>query len=187
MLTELARETLMHPRRLLARIFAMKPGAAARWQAFGAVVIVSTLVSWLFLVAIDRDGSLRPLMPSPLMLAAANALLLLGVTVAVHAIGRGFGGQGRFGDALVAMTVLQAVMLVAQAAQLTMLLIFAPLAQVLGFAGLVLLLWVLANFVMELHGFRSLPRVGLGILAAILALSLVFSLLLFSGMPGPGV
>lgn len=187
MLTQLARETLLTPRQLLARVLALPLSSGERWQVYVAVVFVSTLVSTLFLMALDRDGSLAPIMPAPLTLAIANGLLLLGVAVAVHAIGRGFGGTGRFGGALLAMSLLQTVMVAAQVVQMLLLFVSVPLAEVVGFAALGLMMWLLANFIMELHGFRSLVRVALGVIAAVLALSLLFSFILIAGMTGPGV
>lgn len=188
MLTEFAREILLRPRRVLAGVLALPLGPGARWQAFAAVVLVSTLVSWLFLMAVDRDGSLAMMMPSPVTLAIANAVLLLGITLAVHLLGRGLGGRGAFGDSLLAMTLLQAVMLVVQAVQMVVLLLSGLLAEILGLASILLLIWLLANFVMEVHGFRSLARVALGIIGAIVGLSMILSfLLVLAGISGQGV
>lgn len=188
MMIELARETLTQPRRILARVLAQGLTAADRWQAFAAVIAVSTLLSWLFIMAVDRDGSLIAITPNPVMLAVANALLLLGVTLAVHAIGRGFGGTGRFSEALLAITLLQAIMLVVQVAQMLILLVSIPVGELFGIVALVLLLWLFANFIMQLHGFQSLARVAIGIVVVFIALSMLLSMILvIIGLSGPGV
>lgn len=188
MLRELTRETLIHPRRLLARVLAMDWTPALRWQVFAAVVLLSTLVSWLFFMAIDRDGVLTLMLPGPLTLAVANALLLLMLVLAVFSIGRGFGGTAGFGDTLVTISLLQAIMLVVQVVQMVLILVSTLLADLFGLVSLGLLLWLLTNFVMQVHGFRSLLQVAFGLIGALVGLSLLFSLVLvLTGLSGQGV
>lgn len=188
MLAELTRETLIHPRRLLARVLGMDWSAALRWQVFAAVVLVSTLVSWLFFMVIDRDGMLAPIIPGPFTLALANALLLLILVLAVFAVGRGFGGKASFGDTLVAISLLQAIMLAVQVVQMALILVSTALADLFGLASLALLLWLLGNFIMQVHGFRSLLQVAFGIIGALVGLSLLFSLVMvLTGLSGQGI
>lgn len=111
-------------------------------------------------------------------IAAASHLVLR----AIHAVGRAFGGRGRFEDALILVVWLHAVGFVLQLAQLAILLILPPLAQLVVLAGIALLFWLLTGFVAELHGFVSRVQVFVMILVTLLALS--FALALVLGMLG---
>jgi len=65
--------------------------------------------------------------------------------------------------------------------------VLPPLADLVGLAGLLLLLWLLTNFVAELHGFASLWSVFFGLVFGAIALFLAAAILLaiFIGAPAP--
>ena len=93
------------------------------------------------------------------------------------AVGDDFGGRGRFSDALVLMAWIEAVLLVLQVAQIAALVLLPPLADIAGIFAVVALLWLMAHFVAELHGFASAGAVLMGLIATFLALSMALAIL----------
>ena len=87
------------------------------------------------------------------------------VALAVHRIGALFGGRGSFEDALLAVVWVEFLMTLAQAVQFLAILALPPLGALLAIAIVAGFLWITANFIAELHGFQSLAKVGLGMIA----------------------
>jgi hypothetical protein len=98
------------------------------------------------------------------------------------------GGTGTFPDALILMVWLQFILLCVQLVQVLAGVMLPVLADLIGLAGLGLLLWLLTNFVAELHGFRSLIAVFAGLVAGAFAFTFVaaFLLTLVLGSPPAG-
>ncbi|MDN5788856.1 YIP1 family protein, partial [Pseudorhodobacter sp.] len=119
-----------------------------------------------------------PAMASPVRTAILQWAVLLISVHAVHRLGRMRGGTGTLNEAVILLAWLQFVLLCVQVAQIVMQVIVPPLADILGVAGLVLFLWLLTNFVAELHGFRSLALVFVGILVAVVVLAVVLAIVL---------
>ena len=88
------------------------------------------------------------------------------------------GGTGSFEEAVLLMAWLQFIMICVQAVQAVALLVLPPLAGLIGIAGLFLFLWLLTNFVAVLHGFSSLIKVFLMILASAFGIAFGLSILL---------
>jgi hypothetical protein len=97
------------------------------------------------------------------------------------------GGRGSFADTLIVMVWLQTIMLAVQLAQLVVQILLPPASGLVSLAGLGVFLWLLTNFVAELHRFRSLPAVFGGIVVGgiLLAFLLAVLLLLLVGTPVP--
>ena len=109
-------------------------------------------------------------------LVGLYAAFMVGLITAV------FGGRpgmisGATG-ALAVVTWLQVVLVCVQLVQTVALLLMPPLGLLIGWAALLLFLWMLTNFVAELHGFKSLGLVFVMILASSLGIVFVFSLVL---------
>ncbi|NJR43059.1 MAG: hypothetical protein HC767_10775 [Akkermansiaceae bacterium] len=81
-------------------------------------------------------------------------------------------------DALLVVVWLQVLMLGLQLLQVLLLLISPVLAAVVGLAGIVLFLWLLTNFVAELHGFQSLLAVFGAIVLTGFAVAFLFVFIL---------
>ena len=88
------------------------------------------------------------------------------------------GGTGSFPDTLLAMVWLQFLMLGLQVIQLVLMVLFPPLAAIVNLAGFAIFLWLLTNFIAELHGFRSLLAVFGGIIFGMILLGFGFAILL---------
>ncbi|MCL4189260.1 MAG: YIP1 family protein [Rhodobacteraceae bacterium] len=180
--SELLRATLADPRDGARRVLALRLPVSTRWQALAVVVALSVLFSQLTVRLFGAEDALAGLGASPLAAAAILGGLTVAMAGAIHAVGRAFGGRGRFEDALILVVWLHAVGFVLQLAQLAILLILPPLAQLVVLAGIALLFWLLTGFVAELHGFVSRVQVFVMILVTLLALS--FALALVLGMLG---
>ncbi len=185
-LAGLVKDTLRDARGTAQRLMRANIPAQAAWIGAAVIAVISAILAHLtFSLMAARQGGGTAL-PSPLMTAAFQYLVLVVTVLGVHHIGRRMGGRGRFGDALLLVVWLQFVLVVVQALQLVALLILPPVADLLSIAGLVLFLWLMTAFVAELHGFRSMRRVLVGIIASILGAAMVLAILLSMLFGGPG-
>jgi hypothetical protein len=186
-LMRLVRDTLRDPRGTARGLLAMGLPVPARWIALALIAAISAILAHLaFALSAARAPVESPPLPSPLMTAALQYAVLVGTAVAVHLIGRRFGGRGTLPDSVLVVVWLQFILVVVQVAQLVALVVLPPLADVFSVAGLVLFLWLLTAFVAELHGFDSLGRVFGGILISLFALAFALALvvtLLFGVAP----
>lgn len=186
---QLARFTAQSPREGARAVMALNLPGEARWVALALVAIGAALltsVSIALLPAEVRDlvgGDL----PSPLVSAGLQMAALLLLVVTIHRVGRWRGGSGSFTDALLLVGWLQFILLCVQAMQLVTQLVMPLVSEIIGIAGIALFFWLLTNFVAELHGFRSLGRVFVGILMTMFALSFVLALVVMPFLSPQGV
>lgn len=182
----LLRETLSQPRAAARRVLALNLPMQSRWQALALVIVLSVLFGQVSIALMGGAGA--GFMASPLLSGVVQGGLLLATVFAVHFVGRAFGGRGSFADALVLTAWLQFIMVVVQVLQLLTMVVLPPFAPLLGIIGMVLFLWLLTNFVAELHGFASHGKVFAAILATGFALAFVASLVLVPmGFVPPGL
>lgn len=172
-------ETVLRPRGMARRTMEAGLTTGERWTAFAVVLLLSVVAAHVFLYvavpgAMAQDGG----MLGPLGTLVLQAVVLLVIAAGVTMIGRGFGGTGRFGDALILVALLQAMLVALQVLQFLTFLVLPPLSTLLGWGAVVLMLWLLTNFTAELHGFRSLLPVTLGLLGAFFALAVVLGFVL---------
>lgn len=172
--------TFRNPRRTAQLVLNLQVPLAARWIGLLLVSVMSALLLHISfaLQPSEIQGAFGPLMVSPMVSAGFQAAVLLITTVAVYQIGRAFGGQGRFYDALLLIVWLQFVLICVQVVQVVMFLVLPLAADVLGLVALALFFWLLTNFVAELHGFASLAMAFLGILVAMVAMAFLLAFLL---------
>jgi hypothetical protein len=185
-LAALVRETLRDPRRTARRLMALNLPPQAAWLGAAVIAALSAILTHLtFGVLAARQGQTAPL-PAPLMTAAFQYAVLVATVLGVHQIGRRFGGQGRFEDALLLIVWLQFILVCVQAAQLLALVVVPPLADLLSLGGLVLFLWLLTAFVAEVHSFASMGRVFAGIIGSLILLAMGLAILVNILFGGPG-
>ena len=91
----------------------------------------------------------------------------------IATVGRAFGGQGDFPDALLIVIWLEFLLLVAQAAQVVLMLVFPFFGSILGIAALVVIAWLSVQMIKALHGFSSAFMVFVGLIGATLV-TLIF-------------
>ncbi|QYZ71001.1 Yip1 family protein [Neotabrizicola shimadae] len=179
-LARFALYTLRSPRGAARELLQMNLAPAVAWTALALVCILSALMFHLTLglLAAGDPAELGEIAASPFGTVLLSGMALLILVFGVHLVGRAFGGQGELTGAVVLVSWLQAIFLLLQAVQVLFMLTVPLLADVIGTLGLVLFFWLLAPFVTELHGFRSVWSVLFGIIGSAFAIALVLSLLL---------
>jgi hypothetical protein len=186
LIPDLMRETFADPQGAARRIIGLDLPSQALWEALILVVVLSVIAAQVSLLvagpglAPQGPGG-EPMMlafTSPLGLGIAQAVVLAGIAAAVHVIGRGLGGMGRFDDALALVVWLQFLLVCLQVVQALLGLVAPVLSGLVGIVGIFVFFWLLTQFVMVLHGFGSAPMVFVMILVSMLALTFAISLLL---------
>lgn len=173
-------ETVQKPRDGARRIIAADLTSDILWQALALVVVVSVLLGRITVMTVAQGAgpAMSPYLANPLVMGVIQGLLLVVMVYATHVIGRFFGGQGAFVDALSLVVWLQFIMVCLQVIQTGLMVLLPPLGDVMGLIGLVLFLWLFTNFVAVLHGFQSLALVFVMILISIFALTFLMSIVL---------
>lgn len=183
-----ARDTVQQPRPGARALLNMHLPANAAWVGLILMAVASSALSTVtFLLAgVADDPPLDPAMlalfTNPIQLAVMQGCLLLIGTMLIHGIGRVFGGKGQFGQALLLVAWLEFILLLLQIAQTVILLVSEPMAAALGLFGLVLFLWLLTNFIAELHGFTSVLAVFFAIIGSVLAISIAAAVLIVAAV-----
>lgn len=179
-LLSLVRDTVSDPQGSARRILAMAPAEGVLWQALVAVVAVSVLLTRLgeALVPVPADPLLPVFRDNPLLTAVVQGGLLVVMIYAIHLIGRRFGGTGSFAGALALTVWLQVVMVCLQVVQTLFLIVLPAVAGLVGLFGLGLFFWLLSHFVTVLHGFSSVFRTFVMILASMLGIIFGMSLIM---------
>lgn len=170
------------PRSQLRALLDLNLSTTVLWPAMGLVVVLSvlglSLASALSPAEMQDDVLAGVFRDRPFVLASLQLGMLSVVAAAIHNIGRNFGGQGRFEDALLAVIWLQWVMICLQMLQIAALLIAPPLVTPIGLASFAIFVWCLVNFVAELHRFEALGVVFLGVILSAVGLLLAIGVLL---------
>lgn len=153
----------------------------ARWMALLAAVSASALLTSLAAMLFgppDPEGTqVMMLSRQPIVLAVMQLGAVILAAGLMSGVGRMFGGQGRFEDALLLTVWIEVLLLLVQAAQLVLSLVLPSVAGVLGLASVFLFLWLTVQFTRTLHGFRSSAKVALGLLGTAIVAGFVLSLL----------
>ena len=186
----LVRLTLQSPRDGARRVMALDLPINVRWLALILVAVGSAIGTHLSIALMppEQREIMLTLIASPVRTALLQAGIWAVIAAAIAVGGRMRGGTGSFPDALILMVWLQFILLCVQLVQVLVGIAVPMLADLIGLAGLGLLLWLLTNFVAELHGFRSLIAVFAGIVAGAFGFIFVAAVLLslILGSPGTG-
>lgn len=179
-LVNLARLTLSAPRQAARIVLAWPIERAATVQLAVLMVVLSVVISQLsgFVLPVEGPAPMAVLLRNPAMNAAVHGVVFVISVFAAHRIGKAFGGTGTLDGTLKLMTWLQAVNAGLLLLQLVLLMVMPLAAGLIGFASLILILWLLTNFVAELHGFPSLMQVFMAIVLSFFAIVIGLSLLL---------
>lgn len=185
-LMALLRFTVQNPRAGARQVMQADVPIAARWMAFAVMAILSAVLAHLSfgMMPADMRDQMGSAMTSPFRTAAFQGVLML---ISVHAIvwiGRACGGKGAFSDALILMVWLQFILLVLQVVQIVVQVALPPVSGGIGFLSIAVFVWLLSNFIAEVHMFKSVGKVFLGVLLSMLAIGFVLTLVLlpFTGM-----
>jgi hypothetical protein len=188
-LLQLAWTSIRTPRDGARAIKSVVLPRASRWEALLLIVVISVFLAQVstYLVTGQATIVMGPFLANPIMACIIQMSLLIIMVFAIYWIGRAMGGSGSFEDAILLVAWMQFVMVCLQAVQTVALLVMPPLASLIGVAGLGLFFWLLTNFIAELHGFRSLGRVFLMVIASIFGIAFGLSLILsLIGISVPG-
>ncbi|OSP55587.1 YIP1 family protein [Pseudoruegeria sp. SK021] len=190
-LTRAAIATMTNPQEGARLIMAQKFSGRVLWLGLQTVVVVSVLMLYIHGLALVLRGDVEGpvvILASPFAMCVLMFAILAVVAVAIHRIGRAFGGTGQFYDSLALIVWLQVVLLGVQTLQ-TVVVVISPLfADLIGIVGLVMFLWLLTNFVAVQHGFKALTPVFVMIVVSTFGLVFALTLLLtLVGVITPGV
>ncbi|MGO4908718.1 Yip1 family protein [Pseudorhodobacter sp. W20_MBD10_FR17] len=176
-LLRMVRETIAAPRAGAAAVLNMGFAASVGWLALMLMAIGSTLLTHISFAMMPQEAQdfWGAAMGSPMRTAMLQWVILLISVHAIHKLGRLRGGTGSLQGAVVLVAWLQFILLCVQVLQLVVEALVPAAAAMLGVFGLVLFLWLLTNFIAELHGFRSLGLVFFGIVLTLIVLSFVLA------------
>ena len=182
-LAALVRLTLTQPRAAAQAVMRVPLPMAGRWSALLLMATLSALLmqvlGMLLPPALGPDGQeLRPV--GPLVWAGMVTVGMMITAGLAHAVGRWRGGKGEFADAVILVAWLQFLQLLLVAVQIVVMLVLPMLAPVIEIASVLLFLWLLVNFVAEMHGFRSLGLVFLGVIMTFVGAVIALSILMLS-------
>ncbi len=183
LLVDLTRQSLRDPQGAARRLIALDPPMEARWLALLLVSVLAVLETRLALLGMSADdyGGVFGIVANPWLGVPAQALSLLTIAVAIAWMGRLFGGRGTFPDALLLVAWLEFLLTLAQAVQMVVMIALPPLGALVALGVMGAFLWLMAQFIATLHGFRSLLKVflgmGVGFASIVVFLALLFAAL----------
>lgn len=177
-LLRMVRETIVAPRAGAAAVLNMGFASSVGWLALMLMAVGSTLLTHISFATMPQEAKdfWGAAMASPMRTAMLQWVVLLISVHAIHKIGRWRGGVGTLSGSVVLVAWLQFILLCLQVVQLVIEILMPAAAAMLGVFGLVLFLWLLTNFVAELHQFRSLGIVFFGIVLTLFTLSFVLAI-----------
>jgi hypothetical protein len=177
-----ARYTLQNPRAGARLILSV---GLSTGQAMGALVLMAVLSTLLTSVSIlvapvPAGTELQLMFANPLQLAVMQAMILTMGAGLIHAVGTKFGGKGNFAGGVALIAWIEFILSLMQIVQLVALVVMPPLADVIGVMGLGVFLWLLSQFVTELHGFANVWKVFGAIIVTGLGVSFAVAMVLVS-------
>jgi hypothetical protein len=175
-----ARLSVERPRAGMRQILNLGLSPGEGWLALALMAVASTLMAEFnnLLSPYPSEPMVAAILATPIGLAVLQFVVMSCAATLMFVLGRWAGGTGRFGEGLVVVAWLQAILLLLQVVQMVVIMALPPLAAPFGLIGLALFGWLLTNFTAELHGFASLAKVFLGILAGLVGVSLLLAVVL---------
>lgn len=179
-LLSMARFTLQSPREGARMVMNANVPSKARWFALALMAVASAVLAHLSfgLMPQETQTEMGAAMRNPFGTAVFQAAIMVASVFVTHWVGQRFGGKGTFDDALILMVWLQFILLILQVLQIVIQVTLPPLSDVVGIASVAIFLWLISNFVAELHGFQSVAKTFFGVILTILAISMLLAVLL---------
>lgn len=176
-LLRMARETVADPRAGARRIMGLNLPRPILMQFYLLELVLSAMSSVIFLsLAPVPDGLAIPA-DTAVVYTAFEGMVGLLIAFGAYRIGQAFGGHGSFDQAFSLLIWAQFILLCFSVIQLVALVIMPPLVDVISIAAMALFLWLMVNFVAEMHGFTALGLVFAGIVMSLLGLAILLSIL----------
>ncbi len=186
--TGLVRLTLADPRQAARVVMRLPMPLQARWAAVALMAVLSAFLmqgmAALMPPAIGPDGQEVPTI-TPFFWAGMVGFGMVMTALLAFAVGRWRGGRGELADAVILVAWLQFIQLLIVVLQLVVLVVLPLLAPVVEVGAVLVFVWLLVNFVAEMHGFRSLGMVFLGIVLTFVAAVFGMTMLLMMLGIGP--
>jgi hypothetical protein len=152
------------------------------------VALLTALISALVSQIAADTGDTAPMVSfTPLQWAVVQVASMFVGAAVITGAGRWFGGHGTLPQAVILLAWAEFIVLMVQVAQVLALFILPPLTLVLAIAGIGLTLWLIVNFIAELHGFTSLIKVFFAMIAVSFALIMVLATILATVLGAPPV
>ena len=174
-------QSFRNPEGAARALIGMNLPLSARWMALALAVSVSALLAWvsaqMFPLPEGAASGVLALTAQPMIMAGIQFCAIVLAASLMAGVGRMFGGQGRFEDALLLTVWIEVVLLLVQLVQLLLSLILPGLAGILGIVAIAVFLWLTVQFTKALHGFQSGIKVMLVMFATALAVGFVLSFL----------
>jgi len=165
----IARQALTQPREAATTLMSMGVPRAALWPAFGVLVAVASILTYVTAPANPATGATI----SPFSLAIISGVAGAASVFAIWKVGEMMEGKGSLEETLLLTVFLQSLLLAGQVVELGIFLISPALASLFGFALLVWAFVLNLNFVAALHGFGSLWKALGCFLLATMAVAVV--------------
>ena len=180
----LARTTLTSPRAGARLVMEANVPLAARWIALVVMAILSAVLAHVSFSLLPQEvqAQMGTAMASPFRTTLMQGALMLIAAHAIVWIGRWRGGHGSFADVLILMVWLQFILLTLQVAQIAAQVLIPSMTQGLGFLSVGLFIWLLSNFVAEVHGFKSVGMTFFGVMLALLGMGFLLALIMLPFM-----
>jgi hypothetical protein len=172
-LVRLARDTVVDPRKGASTVLNFAPPRQALWLMFLLVAVSSIILVEIVALIVGATSEGAGMANSPMALGVAQTGLMLAMVYVAYFVGKFFGGTGTFEQSLLLMIWLQFILLCVQVIQIAAILVMPPLVGLITLASLALFFWLAVNFIAELHGFTSLGRIFLSMIACLIALVFV--------------
>ncbi|MDS9468089.1 YIP1 family protein [Paracoccus sp. MBLB3053] len=178
-LGELVVLTLRNPDRAVRLLREFGLSTSERWMT---VVLAASLSSLLAGIARQMfppatNDALSAILADPMTLAALQFGAMVLSAAAVTVIGRAFGGQGNFADALVLVAWVELILVGLQAVQLVLMVLVPPSAMIMSLVAFALSIYLTISLTKALHGFTSTPKVALGFIGGVFLVATVLSIL----------
>lgn len=172
--------TLQDPRKGARSVIEQSFDMRASWTGLLLISVISALLSSATVIALTDGAGAPALLLQPFALAAVQFAALAAAAVLVFVIGRQFGGTGSLADATALIVWFEVIFTAIQVLQVLISLALPTLGISFGFFTVLIFFWVLCHFIAELHGFQTIWKVLLGVIASGFAVSLILALILIA-------
>lgn len=185
----LLRLSVTSPRQAARLILAMELPVGRLWEIAALLAALTTLLLKLMSLLADPESvaMLSVMVDRPLLSALFDFGSTIITALALLGVGNLFGGKGDWRGSLALVVWLQVVVFCLSAAQLVLMILSPFLGGIASLASMALQIWLMVCFAAELHGFRNLGLVFLGLLISGILVGLGFITLLgILGVPLDG-
>lgn len=182
-LGNLAVLTIKEPEQGLRALQGLNLPMGSRWMALALAVCLSTLLGGIANILVpmpEAASGLVQLLTVPFSLSVMQfAALILSAFLMAH-VGRMFGGNGTFADALLVTAWIEVLLVAVQAVQLVLVLVFPASVSILSIVAFGLFLYLTVMLTKALHGFNNPFLVILGLIGTMFVVGLALTILAVS-------